>query len=528
MSCTKPAWMRSIVSLLVWLAFPGLLLAQEIYKDGVVTDIRLYIKQKNWDSILDSLKQAGKDERLVADVLINGVRYKGVGLRYKGNSSYFSVRKSGARKLPLNIKINYTDKSLSLPGGYTSLKLANSFRDPSFLREILAYDIARQYMAAPQANFARVYVNDVLLGLYHNTESIDEPLLRRYFDDGKGTLIKCDPADWNVRTPEGCPKSDHASLQYLGDSALCYRHIYELEQGDYEHLISFTRTLGQSPEQLEQVLNIDQTLWMLAFNNVLVNLDSYLGKFCHNYYLYRDSSGMYHPLVWDLNMSFGGFRFSGAEDGALTDEKLQTLSPFLHYREKSAERPLIAQLLAQELWRKVYIAHIRTMLQEQFVGESYLKRARVMQQMIDPMVKADTNRLYDYAGFRANLDSTARADKSNIIGIAQLMRARVSYLLEHPLLKREPPRVGLVKHVVREGRVEVTAPVTAAVQVWLLYRVGRTGPFVRLPMVRGAGDVWTLSMPWQQGLVYYLVAEDERSAAVYPARGAMSALPVGP
>jgi hypothetical protein len=514
--------------MLVWLALPGLLAAQEFYQAGAVSDIRLYIKQKNWDSMLDSLKQAGKDERLVADALINGVRYKGVGLRYKGNSSYFSVRKSGSGKLPLNIKINYTDKNLSLPGGYTSIKLANAFRDPSFLREVLAYDIARQYMAAPQANFARVYVNDVLLGLYHNTESIDAPLLRRHFDDGKGTLIKCDPADWNIKAPEGCPKSDYASLQYLGDSEHCYRHIYEVEQGDMAHLIQFTRVLGESAGNLEQILDIDQTLWMLAFNNVLVNLDSYLGKFCHNYYLYRDSAGIYHPLVWDLNMSFGGFRYTGADEVALTDEKLQTLSPFLHYREKSAERPLIAQVLSQDIWRKVYIAHIRTLLQEQFVGDVYLKRAREMQQLIDPMVKADTNRLYDYAGFRANIDTVARADRSNIIGIAQLMRGRVAYLLEHPLLKREPPRVGEVRHMVQQGRVQIRASVEQATQVWCLYRVGRVGPFIRQPMERSVDGVWTWGMPMQRDLVYYLIAEDERAAAVYPVRGARSAVPVKP
>ena len=117
-------------------AFAGELHAQDFYKPGAIVEIRLFFKEKNWDDLLDSLKQIGQDDRLPADALINGVRYKGVGVRYKGNSSYFSVRKSGSTKLPFNIKMDFTEKGQELPGGTTTIKLANSFRDPGFLREM--------------------------------------------------------------------------------------------------------------------------------------------------------------------------------------------------------------------------------------------------------------------------------------------------------------------------------------------------------------------------------------------------------
>ncbi len=505
------------------------LIAQDFYKAGAVVDIKLYFAEKNWEVILDSLKQIGKDDRLTGDALINGVRYKGVGVRYKGNSSYFSVRRSGSRKLPFNIKVNFSDKNLALPGGVTTIKLANGFRDPSFLREVLAYEIAGRYMPAPQANFARIFVNDELIGLYSNTESVDKPLLQRHFDDGKGTVIKCDPADWNIKTPPNCPPSDHASLQYLGPDYSCYQSIYELEQGQWSDLTRFTEVLHNAPEKLETILDIDQTLWMLAFNNLIVNLDSYLGKFCHNYYMYKDSAGIFHPIIWDLNMAFGGFRYSGVEDAALSDDKMQTLSPFLHYRERNARRPLIMVLLSNELWRKIYVAHMRTILEEQFANGAYLKRAQELQRLLDPLVQKDPNKLYDYEGFRANIDTIAKADKSNIIGIAQLMNRRAVFMAEHPLFQKEPPRIAEVKHLVQKDQLAVTAKVERGQRVWVFYRKGRVGAFQRAELADDgahqdgtAGDgLWGIVLPYEQGLNYYIVAEDERSATLSPRRASM-------
>jgi len=39
------------------------------------------------------------------------------------------------------------------------------------------------------------------------------------------------------------------------------------------------------------VLNVDRTLWMLAFNNTIANLSSYSGQQSQNFYLYKDQYG---------------------------------------------------------------------------------------------------------------------------------------------------------------------------------------------------------------------------------------------
>ena len=163
--------------------------AQDIYDVRSVKDVKIQFEYDDWKGQLNAFKEAGNDERLLGKVTVNGKLYNDVGVRYKGNSSYFNVRNQGSSKLPFNIKINFKNKEQTLPGGYTSLKLSNVFRDPSFLREVLAYEIAGKYMPSPRANYVRLYVNGELLGLYNNTESVDEKFLVENFGDDKGALI---------------------------------------------------------------------------------------------------------------------------------------------------------------------------------------------------------------------------------------------------------------------------------------------------------------------------------------------------
>ena len=202
--------------------------------------------------------------------------------------------------------------------------------------------------------------------------------------------------------------------------------MYELKS-DYgwKQLIRLSKVLNETPEKIDQILNVDQTLWMHAYNNVLVNLDSYSGRLCHNYYMYLDTSGIFHPLLWDMNLSFGGFRYSG-QGQALTNEQMQKMSLFLHYKEP--KRPLVSKLLETPLYRKIYVAHLQTILKENFNNGDYLKQAKSIQSRIDFYVKNDENKFYPYEAFKANLNGTSEAGKAKIIGITELMDKRaVSY-----------------------------------------------------------------------------------------------------
>lgn len=516
-----------LLGLFILLPVLGFTQSKGTYDLENILEVRLYFKQDNWHNLLDSLKQAGNDERLEGDVEINGKRFEGVGVRYKGNSSYNSVRKY-SDKLPFNIKLDYKEKKHELSDGFETLKLSNVFRDPSYLREVLSYEIAGRYMPAPKANFAKLYVNGEYLGLYNNTESVDKKFLKDNFGNKDGTLVKCDP-NWKAAGSSRCPEGEKSSLMYLGKDSICYMRYYEMKS-DYgwQDMVDLATMLHFEPDSIEQILDVDQTLWMLAFNNVLVNLDSYTGRFCHNYYLYRDEVGIFHPIVWDMNLSFGGFRYTGLGK-PLSNSDMQTMSPFIHYKQKNTKRPLITNLMGIDLYRKVYVAHMRTILNDYFVDSTYIKRAEEIQGLIDKAVAADSSKLYEYGEFKKNLAESAKAGESTIIGIAELMGKRTEYLMDHPLIKTDAPVISKVTHDDLGSAIVVNSTIQGTTKAWLMYRFGTQGTFKRVELfddgwhndVDEGDQIWggTIEEIIEgQPFQYYIIAEGEKAAALSPER----------
>ncbi|MFK8009541.1 MAG: CotH kinase family protein [Saprospiraceae bacterium] len=523
--------MRKILFTFTLLFFTTVFYAQDLYSLGSIKDVKLTFKQDNWADILDHYKEEGKDKRLKATVTIDGVKYESVGVRHKGNSSYFNVRKTGSSKLPFNIKANHVNKKQTFPGGYTSLKLSNVFRDPSFLREVMAYEIASKYMPAPRANYVRLYVNDELLGLYNSTESVDEKFLEENFGTDKGTLIKCDP-NWHGKTKKGCMRGHNGSLNYLGQDSVCYYEFYEMKSDHgWNDLIKLAQTLETNTKDIEKVLNVDRALWMLAYNNVLVNLDSYTGRLCHNYYVYKDANGRFNTIPWDMNMNFGGFRFLD-DKTVLTVEKMQKMSVLTNF--KSTTRPLISKLLQNSLYRKMYIAHVRTILKENFSNGEYEKRAKAIQASIDFYVKDDTNKLYAYEDFKQNLSATTKAGKTQIVGITELMSARTQYLEAHPLLQKTPPNISEVKHRVGSDDTVITAKIKGTHKAFVYYRDKGFGTFTRIAIEdKGsngdteAGDgIYSVIIPKTSKTEYYVMALNKDAAMFSPERAAFEVLEI--
>lgn len=511
--------MRLNLTLLVLLALlPYCIDAQDIYDPKKLVEIKLYFKNPKWKLTMDSLKDEKQEERLVADMVLNGVKYPGVGVRYKGNSSYANARKSGQVKLPLNIKVNHSDRLKKLPGGYTTLKLSNGFRDPSMVREVLAYEIARNYMPAPKANFAKVYVNDELLGIYTNAESIDGPFLDRFFGDHDGSTIKADP-NWTVSKPPKCPEGDKCSLNYLGEDTLCYRYLYEYSSPQAaQDLIKLTRTLQNKPTDIPQMMDVDQTLWLLAFNNVMLNLDSYIGAFSQNYYLYLDSLGGFHPVIWDLNLAFGGFRLMNGNK-RLSNEDMRNLHLFVHYKESNEKRPLVTKLLANNLYRKMYLAHCRTIYRDYLENGLYLQRAKEWQTFIAPHLKEDKYKLYPEKAFTNSLTESFDASGESVPGIQPLMDGRRDALKAIPYLFVEEAVVSKVQHQKTANKVKINIQATGAQQVWVFWRKGNVGIFKEQAATKTAEGVYELEL--DAGIQYYVVAEAERSATVMPVKGGM-------
>lgn len=498
--------------------------AQDFYANGI-QEVRIDIPFKNWDVKLDSLKKANAEARLGGTVTVNGQRFDDAGIRYKGNSSYFRTRNETYKKLPVNCRLDFKNKNQKLHDGHTTIKLSNAFLDPAFIREPLAYEVIRKYMPAPQCNFSKVYFNGTYYGVYINSESIDLNFIKKHFGSTKGHLIKCDPDNWKrVRSQSGCPKGENASLAYLNDNPGCYDAFYEVDEPEaWNSLLQLIKVLNKTPDKIETVLDVDQTLWMLALNNVMVNLDSYNGSLSHNYYLWVDSTGVSHPLIWDLNMAFGGWRrnFSFEE---MKDADLIQYSPLAEIDNK--KRPLIAQLLKNPYYRKIYLAHVRTIVNDQLKSGQLMTRAQSMMKEVEPWVKQDELKLYSFADFQNGLDKTMKNGPDNVIGIRQLMAPRTEWLLKHPLLNKKQPE--LKEGICQKSGTSATLTVKAqsATSVRAYYRHDKALAFQNILMkddgMKGdvaAGDgIFTAVVDAAMVKNYYFAADNEEAGATLPER----------
>jgi hypothetical protein len=524
--------MHKYLLVILLLQIGSIVSAQDFYNNAI-QEVRVELPFKNYDYKLDSLKKVNPEARLSGSAMVNGVRFDSIGIRYKGNSSYFRSRKETYKKLPVNIRLDYKIKSQHLKGGYTTIKLSNAFLDPSFIRDPLSYELVRKYMPSPQCNFSKLYINNMYRGLFVNTESIDLAFIQKHYGTTTGHLVKCDPDNWQrVRSQTGCPKGENASLAYLNDNSGCYDAFYEVDDAAaWKPLLNLIKVLNKTPEKIETVLDVDQTLWMLALNNVMVNLDSYNGSLSHNYYLWFDSLGVAHPLIWDLNMSFGGWRrnFSFEE---YKDEDLIQYNPLAEM--ENLKRPLISKLLKNPLYRKTYLAHMKVIVKENLENGQLLTRAQAMAKEIDPIVKQDSLKLYAYTNFQQAFDKTMVDGPDKIIGLKQLLEKRAQYLVKHPLLIKAAPVISEVKHNKSGETVLVTAKGAAVKNMFLYYRKNKAYAFAKMSMTDDgangdatAGDgIYSATVPLVKLAHYYILAEGEETASTFPERASFDFLKV--
>jgi spore coat protein CotH len=499
-----------------------MLLAQDFYDATQVNEIRLYFTQTNWDQLLDQLFSAGQEGRLLGNAVINGVAYDSVGVRYKGNSSY----NANQVKNPFNIKLDYVRQDQLIDGKYGTIKLSNGMSDPTLVREVLSYEIARKYMPAGKANYAVLYVNDAQIGAYTCVQDVDSYFMDTYFHVSGKPRFKCDTNTFNPIVIWG----------YLGADSTAYDQYYGLES-DYgwAQLMNFTNVMSSNPTNLPNVLNIDQNLWMIAFDNLLVNLDSPIQIF-HNFYLFGDYSNRMNPLLWDLNMSFGGFA------QGMTITTMQNMDPLRN--QSSSQFLLISRMMSNARYKKMYLAHMRTMLTENFTNNWYYTRAQELQAICGPYVQADTHFFYSYTNFQANLNTQVTGGGGpggqSIPGLTQLMNARATYLQSNAAFSGTVPIITAIDHsaetVMLNSTLDFTMTVSNATYAQLGYRQNHADKFNYLQMYDdgqhndgAAGDgVYGVSIEVTDSgdIEYYGWAENASQGAFFPARAEFEFLTV--
>ena len=430
-----------------------------LYDASVVRTLRLDFYDADYDATLDERWLEGDGARLPARATLDGtVVVDSVGVRYKGNSTYALAREAGSPKLPLNIDLDAYDGSAHWDG-ITKLKLANAWLDPTFAREVLAYDTYGRFLPSPRASLVRVYLGEEYLGLYVNTESVAKPFLRRHYASDEGAFFKCDPAQQYGVDTDSTGKSD---LDYLGpDTTLYYPH-YALKSdagwGELRDLIAVLDD-GGSAEELEAVLNVDRLLWGFAANMVVNNLDAYNGVVQHNYYLYRAPTGRWQYVPWDVSESW-----TGAFLSVFPPEVTREYNPFGNLLFNYFT-PLMLRINFTPEYRRRYAHHLRVALAESPDSTALRGRLQALYDLTAEAVAADTNRAFTTdewrLGFGADL---TEGRESGIAGLLNTHGARRRFLATIEEISAEPPVLGEPELDIRDDGVYVTVAASGAVE----------------------------------------------------------------
>ncbi len=512
---------RNFIFLFISLLSVHASFAQTLYDINTIQRIELGFSQSDWDYQMDTAKAGAEGYILAEWAVINGIYYDSVGVKYKGNSSYDSTY----LKNPMHISLDeFREQSYE---GYTDFKLGNEYADPSMIREALAYAILKNYMDCPLSNYAELFINGNYIGLFSNDESISKKFCSDHFYSSKNAFVKCNPQITSA--------AFRSNLKYINADSSSYFVRYDLQSDEgWNELVALCDSLSNNPASFSSVMDVDRVIWMLAFNNVLVNLDSYSGAFAQNHYVYKDNTSHYNPVVWDLNMAFGGFPFAGSQGvgmGTLDTSTMQTMPLTLHASE--SDWPLINNVLNNPVYKRMYVAHMRTIVNEFFVNGNYLTLAAQLQSLIDSSVQNDPNKFFTYTKFQTGLTADVLSGSHYVPGIQNLMNGRISYLQSTPEFGFTPPVISGVAPGDTAPAFMSAVDITAEVlnsnpnAVYLGYRHSSEEKFTRILMFDdgahndgSAGDnVYGVNIVMSSAVIqYYVYAENSTSGMFSPER----------
>ena len=373
----------------------------DLYDVGVLRTIFLRFPNQDWYQELGDFYRTDID--LPADLIVDGQLYPKVGVRFRGNSSYFGIRDS--EKKSFNLAINFADPDQRLLD-YKTLNLLNGHADPSFLREVLYTYISRHYIPAPKANFVKLIINGENWGIYINLQQFNKDFLQDQFGTRQGVRWKVSPG-----------RGGRRSLTDNGSEIDDYRDVYQLktslttekETVAWQNLIQFCQILNHTPDQeleakLKPVLDIDQTLWYLALENVFIDGDGYISR-GSDYAIYQDCDGRFQFIPHDSNETF---RFASGGGPNSWPDNDPMLDPLGHH--DNPDRPLISRLLSIPRLRNRYLSYVKTLTIEWLDWEKLNPIIQAYRELIQADVEVDDKKLYSYQAFTSNAIEDDEAD----------------------------------------------------------------------------------------------------------------------
>ncbi|MFT5286033.1 MAG: hypothetical protein ACI8TQ_002201 [Planctomycetota bacterium] len=415
MSGTPRFPMKKLLTLLALTIGASAPQAQDFFDKNIVRTVDLQFLDVNWEQMLRD--NYASQVYILADMTVEGVVYPDVGVRIRGNSSFFFLP-SGSQKFSLGIKVDFTTPGQDVMGVET-INFNNAFSDPTFCREVAYFNILAEWIPNGRANHVNVTLNGQNWGIYANVQQYNKKVLRDWFDDEDGLRIKC------ANNPGG------PGLQYKGTNPNQYNDYDISDDGGLLDplgaLIEVCDAVDNNPpaqwRRTDQIFAVDPSIWTVAMENLFGDEDSYVFKGC-DFTLYQNPvDGRMHLHQTDGNESW-------------TEEDWESDQGF-----SSPSKPFLNVVLSEPTLRGRYYAHLRTLINETFDPVALEAEFIARRNLIDPFVQADPKKLYSYAAFLNNFYTTVSFPTfgSPRVGIVEYINARIALLSADAEVQAEAP-----------------------------------------------------------------------------------------
>jgi len=313
-----------------------------------------------------------------ANVTINEQKLTNVGLRYKGNGTYFE----GVAKGKVSLKLDFAEyvKGQKL-GALKKLNLHSNITDASAMNEVLAFQLFRDAgVPAPRTSYARVYVTvqgqkqQAYAGLFSIVENPDEQFIAARGLPPSGAIFK--------------PVASQLFAD-LGPDWKRYNQTYDpkttLSEPQKQRVIDFARlvsgaTDAQFAARVSEFLDLEETARYLAVVVFLSDLDGLLGP-GQNYYLYLDPrTQKFSFIAWDQDHSFGQF-FRGSQSAR---EQLSIHHPW------SESSRFLDRLFRVDAFKKLYLARLNEFSGTLFKPDRFHRQVDELAVVIRPAIKDES------------------------------------------------------------------------------------------------------------------------------------------
>ena len=282
-----------------------------------------------------------------ADLEFGTNRFKDVGVRYKGNGTFLTSRRTLKRSLKVDLNQFVKGQKFA---GMSQLNLHNSVRDPSSMNEAIAYGLFRQGgVPAPRTAYAKVFITVAgkydrkYFGLYTLVEDVGISFIEERFGTSKGAILK--PVTPNL-------------FSDLGDDWKRYNQTYDpkgsLSDEEKQRVIEFCKFTSRAEDaefaaKLPEYIDIDNFARYMAITVWLADLDGILGP-GQNYYVYLNPKTQKFLFIpWDQDQTFGQFPLRTSQ------EQRDNLS--IHKPWSGANR-FLEKVFKTEPFKKAYRARL--------------------------------------------------------------------------------------------------------------------------------------------------------------------------